>query len=182
MRIIKIIFFFILVIMFSSCTDESTVVVENQYFFDLKTFFKQEQEQSKNIKKIIKKATIDGFVEEKTMDSFDLEKELALFIDSDINKVAWLDKYTVDSLFNNNLLTRITYIAKEEELKTDLLTIHFDKGLVDSIDIIRKTSSLAAKLEQHLKYIPTKGYSIESLQKTSISAAHVLELDVQFVY
>lgn len=182
MRIINLLFFFTLVIVLSSCLGDSTVTVENQPFFDLKTYFSQEMEQLKNIKKVIKKVDIDGVIEEKTMDSFDLEKELALFVDSDINKVAWLDKYTVDSLFNNNLLSQITYEAKENQLKTRRLTIHFGNELVDSIDIVRSSSSLVAKLEQHLKYIPSKGYSIKSSQKTSLSAFHVLELDVQFVH
>ena len=182
MRIIKLLFFFALVGLLSYCAAETVVTVQSQPFFDLKSFFSQEQEQLNSIKKVIKKATIDGVVEEKTMDSFDMKKELALFVDSDINKAAWLDKYNVDSIYNGKILTQLTYIAKEDDLKTKHLAIHFTKGLVDSIYIIRKTTSLVAKLEQHLKYVPHKGYSIESQQKTSLSAAYVLELDVQFVY
>ena len=182
MRIVKSIFLFLTLALFSSCSDEPRITSVSEPFFDLKTFFIQERSKLEDIKKVIKKASVDGIIEEKTVDSIDLEKELALFVDSDINRIAWLDKYKVDSLFNNNKLSQVNYLAKDDQLKTKQLTVHFNNNTVDSINIIRRITSLVAKLEQHLKYVPSKGYSIESRQETSLSSVHVLELDVQFVY
>ena len=181
MNIVKLFFFIITTMVLSSCQNRPEVLVKPQQFFDLKVFFSQEQERLKNINRLNKKALIDGILEEKTTEGLNLKEELALFIDSDINKVSWLDKYEADSTFNDGVLTQIVYQAKEDQLKTNRLTVHFEQERVDSIDIIRKASSLAAELEQRLIYLPDIGYSIESRQKTSFSEAHVLKLDVQFV-
>jgi hypothetical protein len=182
MQNVKLIFFSLIIALFSSCSDKPTITNVSEPFFDLKTFFIQERDKLKDIKKTIKKASVDGVVEEKTVDSIDLEKELALFVDSDINKIAWQDKYKVDSLFSNNKLSQVDYLAKDDQLKTNQLTVYFNNDDVDSIIIIRRITSLVANIEQHLKYVPSRGYSIKSRQETSLSSVHVLELDVQFIY
>ena len=181
MNLVKSFLFVAIAMVLFSCQDTPGVPIEQPHFFDLKAFFSEEMERLKNVNKLNKKALIDGNLEEKTIEGIDLKKELALFVDSDINKVSWLDKYETDSTFNKEVLTQITYKAKDERLKTNRLAVHFEQGKVDSIEIIRKSSSLAAELEQYLIYLPAKGYSIESRQKTSFSKAHVLKLDVLFV-
>ncbi len=169
-------------ILVSTCLGRTESVASKGHFFDIKSFIAKEQERLKDLKGVIKKATINGIIEEKTIIDVNLKEELALFIDSDINKLAWLDKYDVDSTFSDKTLTQITYTAKNDRLKTSQMKIHLTtRGIVEDIVISRKTSSIAAKLEQKLHYIPAKGYSIESSQQTSLSKIHVLELDVQFV-
>ena len=128
-----------------------------------------------------KKAIVDGVVEEQSGVSINFEEELALFVESDINKISWLDQYDVDSIFTGKQLTEVVYKAKKDKLKTNRLSVQFNANKVSRIDILRKTSSIAAKLEQALTYIPSEGYSIKSQQETSLSDPHVLELNVQFV-
>ena len=65
-------------------------------------------------------------------------------------------------------------------MKTNWLSVHFENKQVDSISIIRKTSSIAANLEQQLNYVPSKGFTIISSQQTSFSDSNVLQLDVIF--
>lgn len=181
-QIQKIVLLFMLTSFLTACQPEVEIPVEDQQFFDLKAFFKKEQLHLNDIKEVVKKAIIDGQPEEKTVKAINFEEELALFIDSDINKIAWLDRYEIDSISGDNgQLERIVYQAKDDKLKTNRLSIHFEKEAVQKIEIIRKTSSIAADLDQELIYIPQQGYSIKSRQQTSLSAPHVLELDVQFV-
>lgn len=181
MKTIKSCCFLLLVLIGVACQQEAQLPMDNTQFFDLKAFFEKEQKQLTSINRIIKKATVDGKVEEKTVNSINFEEELALFVDSDINKISWLDKYTVDSTFTNQVLSSISYQAKDEKLKTNLLAIQFEQDKVSHIKIIRKTSSIAAQLEQELTYTPLKGYTINSRQKTSLTDPHVLALDVQFI-
>lgn len=171
-----------LLMLIASCAKEEAkdLVVPGQ-FFDLKTFFNQESERLKNIDEVKKKAIVDGKEEIKIVEGFKFMEELALFIDSDINRIAWLDRYEVDSIFSADVLSEIVYKAKDDKLKTNVLSIQFKNKAVNQIKIIRKTSSIAAKLEQELIYQPNQGYSIKSSQKTSLSDPHILALDVQFI-
>jgi len=171
---------FLMSVFLVSCQPETQLSPDQTRFFDLKAFFQKEQERLADINGATKKAIIDGKIEEKTGVAINFEEELALFIESDINKISWLDQYDVDSIFTDNQLTEIVYNAKKEKLKTNRLSVQFKANKVSRIDILRKTSSIAAELEQELSYIPTEGYSIKSRQETSLSDPHVLELNVQF--
>jgi len=178
---IKNIIYLLVLVLFTACQSQEIKPIKQVQFFDLKTYFAEEQIRLKAIKSVVKKATIDGAIEEKTQEGVNLVEELALFVESDINKVAWLDKYEVDSVFQNQKLIELNYKAKDDQLKTNYLSIKYKNKEVEQIEIKRKTSSLAADLEQKLIYQSMKGYSIESYQKTSLSDPHVLALDVQFV-
>lgn len=180
----KVNYLFVLWISISlwTCTDNSNVTIPGQtQFFDLKSYFEQEYKRLDKVEKVIKKADIAGQVEEKTVSGIDFKTELALFVDSDINKVSWLDKYEVDSIHQNNQLSQLVYKAKDGQLKTNKLSIFFAEEKVRRIEIIRKTGSIAATLKQELIYEPATGYSVKSIQHTSLSEPYVLALDVRFV-
>lgn len=172
----------IMILFFACQKTKNTTSFEGVQFFDLKNYFEQEQQRLANTQKIKKRVTIDEKIEEKVVDYFNTEEEFVIFIDSDINKVSWYDKYEVDSLFEDNNLTQIDYKAKDDQLKTSNLSIHFQNNQVDSISILRKTTSMAATLKQQLNYMPSKGYSIVSSQSTSLADSNVLRLDVFFEF
>jgi len=178
---LKYLLLFLISFFLFSCQQESNSSLQHRHFFDLKDYFKNEQARLTKINKVIKKANIDGKLEEKTLEGVNFKEELALFADSDINKISWLDKYDADTTRQGNDIVQINYLAKDKNLKTNSLSIFYQNNKVNQINIIRKTSSIAAELEQELIYKPSSGYSIKSLQQTSLSDPHVLELDVQFV-
>jgi len=172
-----ILFFFI----FQGCQVESVQVTQPP-FFDLNTFFEKELEFLSNLKEINKTVILNGKKEEKTLNDFDLKKDLEIFTDSNINKVAWLDKYKVDSLTNvNGLLEKIIYQALDEKVKTRQLIIEYSSGEVKSISIKNASSNQVALLNQDLKYIPKKGYMILSSQEVSLSDEQKLSVEVEFV-
>ncbi len=156
-------------------------VTEQQPFFDLSNYFQKEQVRLSALRSsFTKKATVNGKEETKVFESLDFEKELAMFIDSDINKVAWLDKYEVDSTLVNGQLKTINYSTPDQSLKTQALSIHFDREIVSQVDILRKSTSIAANVKQELTYKPALGYSIISTQNTKLSDPEVIELEVRF--
>lgn len=164
-----------------SCQSESSISLEHQQFFDLKSYFQQEQDRlSKKYSTVTKIATIDGKTEKQTINEIDFKQELSLFIGSDINKISWLDKYTVDSVMVSSQLSSVNYTAKDDKLKTQFLSVNFQDQKVHQVKILRKNASIAAEMEQELNYNPLKGYSIENRQKTTLSDEHILRLEVSF--
>jgi hypothetical protein len=171
----------LVVFSFGSCSD-NVVSNENQTsFFDLKGYFETEITKLANVRNVKKATTINDNREEKVFDTLDFDVELAAFVDSDINKVAWMDKYVVDTLYDlSGTLKKLHYLSLDEKLRTQQLMISFNQTEVDTIEVFNNTSSNIAKLQQHLRYIPSQGYSIESRQKTPIAEENVIVVEVKF--
>lgn len=183
MKIIsQIVFFVIIVFCFSNCVEQTSVVKTEPSFFDLKEYFETQVTSLSEVKKISKTTLVDGKRIEKELDSIDFNQELKVFKESDINKIAWIDKYEVDSIYDEkSMLNQIIYKATDEKLRTQKLLISFNQSVVDTIEIFNNVSGNIAKLDQHLTYIPSYGYLIESTQKITLSKKHVLAVDVQFL-
>lgn len=152
-------------------------------FFDLKEFFTaEEQALSGKIKGLHKEIRINGKLEEQRVDSFDLKKELAIFIAADINRPAWLGQYQVDSLRDDrNVLKAINYKALKDNLKTKELTISYQDGIVAEIYVKKAISTMAATSFQELTYYKGKGYKNKNEQSMIFSEANAIQLDVKFL-
>ncbi len=182
-----VIFILLMVFTISSCQNDNTsatdAVKPQAAFFDLKAYFQQEEERLSSLAQIRKQTQVGEEQEVQTIDQPDLKAELDIFTQSDINKIAWLDKYQVDTTwYQVGQMKQLTYQAIDEKLKTKRLHIDFQPdGQVIQIDILRSNTSLIASLEQRLNYRPQEGYRIESRQQTSISDESALVVDVQFL-
>ncbi len=157
--------------------------IQPSSFFDLKEFFKEEEQAlSGKIKSLHKEITINGKLEEQKIDSFDLNKELAIFIAADINRPAWLGQYQVDSLKDaQNVLKAINYKALKDNLKTKELTISYQDGEVTEIYVKKAISTMAATSFQELTYYKGKGYKNKNEQSMIFSEANAIQLDVKFL-
>ena len=180
-RITQILFLIAYGFCFSSCVEQTSVVKVEPTFFDLKDYFKTQVANLSDVKRVNKITIVDGKRIEKVLDSIDFSQELKVFDESDINKVAWIDKYLVDSLYDKGILSQIIYTATEEKLRTQKLLISYNKSQVDTIQVFNNASGNVAKLNQHLSYIPSYGYQIESTQKVTLLEEHVIAVDVQFL-
>lgn len=172
-----------LLLVLSACQQESpgTVPPSNARFFDLKAYFQQEAKTlSAQQPEVIKRLEIDGKTEEQQPKNLDFNDELRLFTDADINRPAWLDKYSVDSLLDNGHLKRLSYKALEEDLKTRELQIDFQNDKVSEIHILKKFDTAIASTEQKLDYYPGKGYSINNRQKTVMQDPQLFKVEVLF--
>ncbi len=181
-NILQILVLLGMVIVFSYCVKDTAIGKKQLSFFDLKAYFETQKRQLVEIEKFKKTTIIDGKQIEKELDSIDFNLELIVFEESDINKIAWIDKYLVDSVYDKNgLLNKLIYKATDDKLRTQQMLISFSQNAVDTIRIFNNSSGSVADLEQRLLYIPTYGYTIESKQKTTISAQHVVTVAVQFL-
>lgn len=101
--------------------------------FDLKTFFENEIERlSKDATyRLVQKISIDGEEEVTTSSDPNWSSILRPFIDSDINKTAWLENYVLEeSLENGNKV--LNYKSSIQKMKTQQLRIVFN-GQSDSV-------------------------------------------------
>lgn len=166
---------------FTSCEIEN-VKNSHQSFFDINDFLKQEIAQLSDLKSIRKKVEINEKIEEQVVNEFDLEKDLTIFRNSNINKIAWLDKYKVDSTINNSgQLSKLKYQATDLKLKTRELIVSYSNGKVKSIFIKNVSGNQVSDLVQNLQYNSMKGYSVESNQKVSLSDEQKLKIEVIFL-
>ncbi len=163
--------FFILVLLIASCQEETNNSdLKGQAFFSVKNYFEQEINRIEQEKITVEKQiTLDGKSETLQFSNIDFSKEFDVFINSDINKIAWLDKYQVDSTFIDEKLTNVSYTALDEDLRTKSLRISYQKGELTSLQIKNSANSSLATSEQLLNYTPQTGYRIENRQDITIS-------------
>jgi len=167
----------------TACVDTSTsdnTVVEKP-FFDLKGYFTQEIKRLEGKKNVTKKALFNGKEESKLIENPNFENDLVIFSNTDINRTAWLEKYSVDSTFNTQQkLTAIDYAALDYKLKTKSIRVEFANNTVSSIEIMTTGNSAISKTEGLLKYSPTKGYSIKTQQDVKFISKNDVNIQVLF--
>lgn len=184
-NVVKIFTSALLVFTFS-CSDFSPSETNEQLkvkrYFDLEGFFKSEIERLSSMERFKKTTYVNEESEVKEVTEIDLEKELAIFSNSDINRPAWSDKYSVDSVFNEKReLVQLNYETSDEKLRTRQISIDVNGGAVTKIRIRNITSTAIANTDQSLLYEPVRGYSIESRQNVKTIDEAVLRVEVSFI-
>lgn len=166
----------------TSC-EEQVADVANQPdpFFDLEAYI-EAQISSLNQKqpKVRKTILVKGQRETQQFDSLDYRTELKTFLNSDINRKAWVDKYKADSTFEGSQLKQVTYTATGADLKTRLLRVKYDQGEVSDIYIENRTNSIVADVRQDLYFQPGQGYRLVTTQETVLSEEQEIEAEVKW--
>ncbi|HHS95158.1 MAG TPA: hypothetical protein ENJ45_01100 [Phaeodactylibacter sp.] len=141
--------------------DKEAKAITNS-FFDLKGYFQKEYTRLKNASHITQKTiSLNGKSETKELEGIDFSQELAAFASADINRIAWKDKYRIDSLKDNlGQLKALHYTAIDKNMKTRRLYVSFQKAKVDSIYIKKEVEGFAVHRNSDLIYLPDKGYRI----------------------
>jgi len=171
--------------LFSCQVETSSVELPSKkFFFDLPLFFQQEIAELKEleISGIHKEIVINDKREIQEVHTVELEKELAIFINADINRLAWKDQYQVDSVFNQQELEAIHYTGLKENLKTKKLSVYLKEGQVTQLQIRKGLSNMAAESFQELTYYSRKGYAIINKQSLVFSEEQHIEMKVDYIF
>lgn len=161
---------------------ESNTIQQRTTFFDLKAYFTEEANRLQAAQiKIRKKVNLNGQVEEQEMNEINYQEEFLPFINSDINKAAWLDKYRVDSSLVDGKLQRLLYKATDKKLRTREISIQFEKSKVAGVHILNSGDNAIAETQQELIYLANQGYQIKSQQDMTLSKPRALEIEVIFL-
>lgn len=151
------------IVAFTSCKNPDGNVSKPTYF-SIAGFFKKEAVKLENKKPMIEKTAIQNERKQsRTLHIKDWQKELELFIQSDINKPAWRGSYTV---VNNKDF--IIYTAKLPELNTKKIIIKKRGGKISYIVIANSVKNFLYNSRERLTYYPDSLYRIEKKQHIKI--------------
>ncbi|MEM8582731.1 MAG: hypothetical protein AAGF87_00610 [Bacteroidota bacterium] len=176
----------IVFLIFSTCagSDSDSELETSGPFFDMKAYF-QLQIDSLNATgtSIEKTITLNGETERHQMNDIDFAKELRLFQQSDINRPAWVDKYTTESYLMPGSSQQLTvYTATDSTLSVQTLTtVAEPSGEIKSVAVRRKTGSVLSQGTQNLRYQPASGYQITSKQSAKVGGEIDTQIEVTFI-
>ncbi|WP_449047388.1 hypothetical protein [Parapedobacter sp.] len=158
----------LLLLTMSSCSSDSgsrSVQSQPTPYFSLAEYFEKEAARlQQHNPEIIKTVAKDGAEERKTIHVVDWKKELALFMDADINKPAWRNSYRV----NRDGLS-VTYTSTDSALRTRKIRVErSDEGTVTHIHVTNQVSNMLYKTSEQLDYYVDSLYRITKQQHVRI--------------
>jgi len=175
----SIIGLFIISLFLASCneTEVNDEPVEPFAYFDIKGFFQKEAtrliKEKPVILKEIRKNDQQG---SKEISITDWNKELSLFIESDINKPAWTTSYSANIAEDSTV-----YNALSNELRTKKITVVKKQGKVSSILIVNEVSNELYKSQEKLLYYPDSLYMIVKDQQVRILGENHYKITGNFI-
>jgi hypothetical protein len=163
----RLLFLLILPGLFITCASEGPAgEIDTSPYFDLAGYITAETERLSASKPTVEKTiTLNGIIESQQLKTINFESDLRLFREADINKPAWLDKYTTEeqALSADHSIT--TYVAQDSSLIVRELMVEKDQGVPIKIEIIRHTGTLLSDGRHRLTYEPATGYRVVTTQK-----------------
>lgn len=174
---LRLLAFASLLVLCSACVADEAII-DRPPFFSLTLFMDSEIERLEQLNPTLKKEiSFNGQIEERELEEVDFTEELAIFRKADINRPAWLDLYTVDSVFTDGRLRELHYQTNDPELRTQQLSVYQDANqAVTKIEIKGLSSTVLSNGERYLTYEPSKGYEIRTLQQSR--AAETVEIRI----
>lgn len=171
-QIILISGFGLMAVCLSACKPE----IQKTNFFDISGYFTKEAARLKAANKPILKTVEHNKVSEtRKISIHDWDAELSLFKNSDINKPAWSNSYSVSGDGGITI-----YKAKDRDLKTHEIMIKQENGKVKWIVIYSSTQNLLYKTLERLEYFPDSLYLIERKQSVRVLGTNFYRIKGQF--
>ena len=116
-----------------------------------------------------------GEKEAKTITIKDWQKELSLFIESDINKPAWTSSYAVTHDGDD-----IVYTSVDEDLRTKKIIVEKKGDDIESITIHNEVMNQLYQSQEKLYYSPDSLYRIEKVQDIRVIGTNHYLITGQF--
>ena len=160
----------------ASCKRDSNAVVDTQAFFDIKGYFEADSARlTKENPWVTKTVTHNKVPETQKVRIANWGTELSLFIQSDINKPAWKNSYSVSTTDNITI-----YTAKDPALKTQKVVIKKENDRLKWIMIINHTKNILYENTEKLSYFPDSLYLIEKKQSVRVLGADIYRINGLF--
>lgn len=159
-----------------SCQENKTNAKSPEYFFSLKEYFEQEALRlSKAQRSILKKVSRNGDTETKELEIQDWKKEFGLFIESDINKLSWKDRYQMIQKGDSTL-----YQSLDTNLRTQQIILVREDHEIKEVLIKNKVNNQLYTSLENLSYYPDSLYLIQKTQKVWFLGANSYEVSGHF--
>ena len=140
--------------------------MEREPFFDLAGYMQAQIDSLTTLQPAVRKTVIlNGAEETKELADLRFATDLRMFREADINKPAWLDKYTVTNESGGGGAQVQRYVATDSSMQTRQLDVTLSNaGTPVRIVVYRKTGTVLSDGDHVLMYDPTMGYDIRTKQ------------------
>ncbi|MES2276818.1 MAG: hypothetical protein V4592_12400 [Bacteroidota bacterium] len=156
----------------SSCKPEIKETKGELKFFDLKGYFKADSARLSSRHPMVTKTVMqNNIAQTKKVYIANWGREFELFENSDINRPAWRDSYSISTDTNS-----VTYEAKSPDLKTRKIVIQKNGNRIKCILIINHTQNLLYESTEKLSYCPDSAYQIDKAQKVRLLGENVYSI------
>lgn len=169
-------------IFLSSCIDSNTPGNFEKNFFDLEEYFKRQSDELSQMDVRIEKLMINNKDTQRVfLDNVSWGEEFAPFTHNDINKPAWKDSYSKDTIFDNGKIKSINYKSSDKNLAVKQIQIYFQNNKVEHIFIENSKKNYVYNSAQVLSYSPASGYIIEGEQDIILGKDLHYKIIVNFI-
>jgi hypothetical protein len=99
-------------------------------YFDLESYLKNQADYLSEASVVVnKQLRLNGEQENQRLQKVDWDKEFAFFKEADINKSAWRNSFSVDSLVDSTAGKRsVVYTSIDESINVEWLKLNYDPG------------------------------------------------------
>jgi len=172
--------------MFVSCQKDPVDIYfeDKPVYFDMSGFIRG---QIVNLKGrgfgLRKREEKDGFTRTIEKEKVDWESELAEFLECDINRPAWRDRFETDTVLRNEstLVIRHTAMVPECPMRSMVVTYDRSTGTCLKVSIEKQTDNFLYSSEQRLFFTTGEGYSVHSKLEVSLLFSSEYEVESRFI-
>jgi hypothetical protein len=130
-------------------------------YFDVKGYFEKEINRLQKLNPDVnKKVSINGAAENKTAKIADWTKELAIFVNADINKTSWKGSFKIKEQNGVD-----SYTSDNKKIPIKKVSITWKGQKAGKIEIIIDNKNILYRSLDTLTYYPDSLYSIKKQQK-----------------
>ena len=154
-----------LLLLLTGCyAEEIQRELQDEPFFDLSGYIdRQVDSLSTAGTAVTKTITLNGTSETRDIPDLNFANDLRVFREADINKPAWVDKYTVERTEDGDRVIR-TYVALDSSMQTRRLRVVTGAADPVRIEIVRKTGTVLSDGRHEMTYEPATGYEVVTRQ------------------
>lgn len=130
-------------------------------YFDIKGYFGKEISRLQKLNPVVDKTvSINGVSENKTAKITDWTKELAIFVNADINKTSWKGSFKASKQDGADV-----YISDSKKIPIKKVSVMQTGQKVEKVEIIIDNKNILYQSQDTLTYYPDSLYAIKKHQK-----------------
>ncbi|WP_412465711.1 hypothetical protein [Pedobacter sp. KLB.chiD] len=139
----------------------------NLVYFNIKGYFEKEISRLQKLNPTVNKTvSVNGTIESKSAKIADWTKELAIFVNADINKTSWKGSFKTKEQNGVDV-----YTSDHNKIPVKKVSISWKGKKVGKIEIIIDNKNIVYRSQDTLTYFPDSLYSIKKQQKIKLLTA-----------
>ena len=145
-----------------SCNQRKAAEANTDFlYFDLKGYFAKEISRLQKLNPTINKTvSINGETENKVTTIADWQKELAIFVNADINKTSWKGSFKIGRENGADI-----YFSDSKKIPVKKVLVEKTDSKINKIEVIIDNKNILYQSEDTLTYYPDSLYQIKKQQK-----------------